>query len=107
MLNRGVPVLFGDAEAGVRGLHVAADINAGSAGCRAQLVDDQLAYPLDRVGPVPDEELGELRIGLGFTVLTALMAGHGHLRTVLTLDAREIGCQVTGKEMGCGPHERL
>src|ERR1700752_2365455 len=58
-LDRDVPVLFGDAEACVRGLHVAAGVDAWATGCEAELVDDVLTDPLDRVAAVTGEEAGE------------------------------------------------
>jgi hypothetical protein len=61
--DRRVPVLVGDAQTGMGGLHVASGIDARPAGRRAQLIDDQLANALDRVGAVADEELAELLIG--------------------------------------------
>src|SRR5207302_2310943 len=62
MLHRRVPILFRDAEARVRGLHVAADVDARAARRRAELIDDKLPYALERVGAVPGEKARELRI---------------------------------------------
>src|SRR6266849_4387448 len=61
-LDRCVPVLFGDAKSRVRGLRVAADVDARPARGKAELVDDKLADPLERIGAVTDEEAGQARI---------------------------------------------
>src|SRR5258705_10549534 len=63
MLHGNVPVLFGDAEAFVRGLHVAADVNARPAGRRAQLIDYQLADPHLRIVAGPHKEPADRLVG--------------------------------------------
>src|SRR5690348_7452137 len=62
MLHGYVPIPFRDTEAGVRGLHVASDVDARAAGGRAKLVDDVLADLLQRIGAVPTEEAREFRV---------------------------------------------
>src|SRR5215472_4699770 len=62
IFDRGIPVRFADAQSRVRGLRVAAGVDARSAGYGAELVDDVLADALDRIGAAPGEELRELRI---------------------------------------------
>src|SRR6266403_269044 len=56
MLDGDVPILFGDSQPLVRGLHVAADVHARSACRGAQLIDDKLANSHLRIIACPDKE---------------------------------------------------
>src|ERR1700730_1707283 len=49
VLNRDVPIFFGYAEPFMCGLHVAPYVHARPAGCRAQLIEYQLANPHLRI----------------------------------------------------------
>src|SRR5207247_45548 len=44
---------------GMRGFRIAADVDARAAGGEAELVDDELPDPLDRIGAVTHEEAGQ------------------------------------------------
>jgi hypothetical protein len=59
----GLPFGFGDTEAGVRGLHVAANVDAGTAGEGAELIDEQLAGAEVGIGAATEGEASEARIG--------------------------------------------
>src|SRR5262249_34987503 len=63
VLHRGVPVLFGDAHPLVSRFHVAAHVDARSAGGGAKLLDHVLADFPQRVLAVSGEETGELFVG--------------------------------------------
>src|SRR5262245_53326592 len=61
--DRDVPVFFGDAEAGVGGFHVAAEVETGASGGVAEEVDDVLADALLAIDAEAFEEAAFLGVG--------------------------------------------
>ena len=63
MLDGDIPILFGDAEPFVRGLHIAADVDARPTRRRAQLIEYKLADPHLRIVAGTHKESAERLIG--------------------------------------------
>src|SRR5262245_36713568 len=63
MFDRRVPVLFGNLQPLVRGLHIAPGVDAGAAGRLAEKINDQLADTFLRAFADANEKTAELFIG--------------------------------------------
>src|ERR1044071_5393644 len=65
VIHGDLPIVFVDPEAGMGRLGAAAGVKARPAGTLADLIHDQLAQPLFRIGAVTDEKARELLVGRG------------------------------------------
>src|SRR5437870_5621361 len=63
VLRRRVPIIAGDSQTVVRGLHVATGVEARAASGSAKLIDHVHANLFQRILAVADKELGEFLVG--------------------------------------------